>query len=67
MTQDELIQMLYQKVRTAGSQKKLAKLLGVTPSYLGDILHGRRDPGKLILSALKLERIVRYEKQKVNQ
>lgn len=67
MTQDELIQMLYQKVRAAGSQKKLAKLLGITPAYLGDILHGRRDPGKSILSALKLERIVRYEKQKGNQ
>lgn len=42
------------------SQKALAEELGITPSYLCDVLQRRRDPGPQVLRALGLERVVTY-------
>lgn len=39
-----------------------AKELGVSPQYLSDVLHRRRDPGPLILQAIGLERVVTYRR-----
>jgi hypothetical protein len=43
-----------------GSWKAVAECLGVSPAYLCDVLHGRREPGAGILAPLGLERVVFY-------
>jgi transcriptional regulator with XRE-family HTH domain len=42
------------------SQKDLAEELGVSAAYLNDILFHRRQPGKKILKALGLKRVILY-------
>lgn len=63
MTKNELIQYLQRMADEAGSQKDLASRLGVSAAYLGDVLHGRREPGDKILLALGLERVVTYRER----
>lgn len=46
----------------ASSQAQVAKDLGISPQYLNDVLNERREPGKKILQALGLERLVVYVK-----
>ena len=43
-----------------GSRRALARSMGVSASYLGDVMNEKREPGPSILAALKLERAVRY-------
>jgi biotin operon repressor len=45
-----------------GSQKALARHLGISPAYLCDVIKGRRDAGTTVLDALGLVRVVRYAK-----
>lgn len=45
------------------SQKQLAAELGVSQSYLSDVLQGRKEPGESILEPLELERVVTYRKR----
>ena len=40
-------------------QKEAAAALGISPNYLSDLLLGRRDFSKTILTALGLRRVVR--------
>lgn len=42
----------------AGSQRRLAANLGVSPMFICDVLKGRRDPGKKLLDAMGYERHV---------
>lgn len=44
----------------AGSRRALAGSLGVSASYLGDVMNEKREPGPAILAALKLEREIVY-------
>ena len=53
-------QKLRQSANQRGSQRALAKELGVSEAYLSDVINGRRDPGRKILKALGLERVVAY-------
>lgn len=46
------------------TQTAWAKANGVSPAYVSDILAGRREPGKLVLDALGLERVVTYRRKK---
>lgn len=46
----------------SSSQVELARELGISASYLNDVLRGRREPGEKILKALKLRRVVSYER-----
>lgn len=39
----------------------VARQLGVSPSYLSDVLSGRRAPGPKILETLGLEKITKHE------
>ena len=55
------VQMLVDRIGTAG-QVALAKELGVSISYLNDVLHRRRKPGPKVLKALGLERHTSYKK-----
>lgn len=56
MTYTQLLSLLRRRITAAGSQKAYAGQLGVSPAYLNDVLHGRRDPGDAILRPLGLER-----------
>jgi len=42
----------------AGSQRNLAKRLGISPMFICDVLKGRRDPGDKMLKAMGFERRV---------
>lgn len=63
LTLDELIHLLHRLVEQAGSQKTFAEWHGISPAYLNDVLHGRREPGEMILRAIGYERRVTYVKR----
>lgn len=60
LTKDELLQVLWQVVRTHGTQRQAARAFGISDAYLGDVLHGKREPGGKLLAALGYQRDVRY-------
>ena len=62
MTRDELVKLLQRRVQTAGTQAALAKELGITAAYLGDVLNGKREPGPTLLNALGFRRVITYVK-----
>ena len=62
MTKPELIEHIRQLLAEAGTQKELAANLGVSAAYLGDVLLGRKEPGRKMLTALGVERVVIYRK-----
>jgi transcriptional regulator with XRE-family HTH domain len=45
------------------TQSAVAKELGIMPSYLSDVLKGRREPGPQVLDALGLERVISYRQK----
>ena len=45
----------------AGSQRALAKQIGVSPTFLNDIILGKREPAGKVVSFLGLQRRVTYE------
>jgi len=55
-----VVGMLECLVSRAGSQKVCAEQLGVTPGYLNDVLHGRRDVSAQLADRLGLERVVLF-------
>lgn len=61
MTQDEVRSML--KSSCVPNQGAWAKAKGLVPSYVSDVLNGRRDPSPAILDALGLEKVVTYRKK----
>ena len=67
MTRDEVIKLLYRRVDRAGSRSALAKEIGVSPAYIGDVLLGKRDPGPAILSVLGLRRHVQITYVKADE
>jgi len=62
MTKLELLNHLKKLVEEAGTQKELASRLGVSLAYLNDVMLGRKEPGKKLLAALGVERVVIYKK-----
>ena len=60
--QMDVIRLLRLEVNRAGSQKKWAKKNGVTQSLISMVLSGDRPPNHKIIRALKLRRVVVYER-----
>lgn len=54
MTEQQVIQRVKKEIERVGSLRGLAREWGVTPSYLCDIVNGRRAPGPKILTPLGL-------------
>lgn len=54
--------LLEKEVRARGSQTAAAELVGVSNSYLGDVLKGRKEPGKKMLEGMGLQRRIMYQK-----
>lgn len=48
----------------ATTQRQLAHELGISPSYLGDIVQGRRPPSDAVIKALGLEVLYRYRNRR---
>lgn len=61
MTLKEIRQMLRSRAVEAGSQRALAKELGVSEVYMGNVIMGRKTPGPAILGPLNLRRVISYE------
>jgi hypothetical protein len=62
LDQKDVVRLLRSEVNRAGSQKEWAKENGVTPSSISMVLSGVRPPNKKIISALKLRRVVVFER-----
>jgi hypothetical protein len=60
--QKDAVRLLRLEVNRAGSQKKWAKKNGVTQSLISMVLSGDRPLNNKIISALKLRRVVVYER-----
>lgn len=65
LTEQDVIDRLRAAVQAAGSQKAYAERIGVSQTYLSDVLNGSRAPGEKILTALQLEAVVMYQEKPV--
>jgi transcriptional regulator with XRE-family HTH domain len=52
MTETEIRKLLREACAATGSQAAFARVAGVTPAYIGDILAGKRRPAGPVLRAL---------------
>lgn len=57
MDEKQVIERVRKEVGRAGSIRALAREWGVTPSYICDLLNGRRAPGGKILGPLGLRMV----------
>lgn len=61
---------IYAEIRkscdAAGGQSRWAEQHDLSPAYVSDVLHGRRDPGPKILAALGYVRRVTYQRSNRN-
>jgi hypothetical protein len=62
LTQNQLIRLLKQQAREAGSQKILAIKWGISQQNLSDVIKGRTIPGPKILKMLGYESVVMFKK-----
>ena len=62
MDHQQFTNLLRQQAREIGSQKELAKQMGISQQYLSDVIKGRRMPNESVLKAMKLEFVLCYRK-----
>ena len=62
LDQKDVVRLFRSEVNRAGSQQEWAKKNGVAPSSISMVLSGVRPPNKKIVSALKLRRVVVFER-----
>jgi len=62
LDQNDVVRLLRSEVRRAGGQKEWARKSGVAPSMISMVLTGDRPPNEKIISALKLRRVVVFER-----
>lgn len=60
LTSKDVRAELRDRVKDAGSQAELARRLGITATYVGHLLEGKRDPGLKVLRGLGLKKVVFY-------
>ena len=58
---------LARATRDAGSAQAWALRNQISPQYVSDVLHARKEPGALILIALGLVRVVTYAEKSIKQ
>jgi len=66
LNREEVRRLLVAGCIQAGGQGRWAQQHGVAPSYVSEVLNGRRAPGYGILSALGLERVIAYRARDPN-
>lgn len=64
MTLSDVLTLLARECEKAGGRAAWAVKHEISASYLGDVLHRRREPGAKILDALGLEKVVTYRRKK---
>lgn len=57
MNESQVVDLIKKEVSRAGSMRALCREWNVTPSYMSDLINGRRAPGPTILGPLKLVRV----------
>jgi DNA-binding transcriptional regulator YdaS (Cro superfamily) len=62
MTRRSIQQHLKQLVHDVGDQKTAATQIGVSPTYLSEVIRGTKPPGPKILKAIGFRRVEAYEK-----
>jgi hypothetical protein len=62
LDQNDVVRLLRLEVKRAGGQQEWARKNGVAPSMISMVLSGERPPNEKIISALKLRRIVIFER-----
>jgi hypothetical protein len=60
MTPEQFRTHLRAYVGGCGDQQQAAHRLGISPAYLNDVLHGRREPGPKLLGSLGMRRVTMY-------
>lgn len=60
VSEQAVLDRLRSAIQTAGSQHAWARQHGISAAYVSDVLNGRRELGKKILEALRIERVVIY-------
>ncbi len=63
-SKDDVLAMLRRRAAALGSHRALATALRVTPPYLSDVFHGKREPGPTVLRRLGLRRVVMFARAK---
>lgn len=63
LTERDVLDRLRAAVVAAGSQKAYADYIGVSQTYLSDVLTGNRAPGEKILTALNLKAVIMYQEK----
>jgi len=58
MSRFEVLALVAYEIERAGSLRKYAKQIGVSPAYLSDAMRGRRNPGPSILRAFDLKCVI---------
>jgi hypothetical protein len=58
----DVIRLVRAQVKRAGGKTAWARKIGVVPSIVNMVFHGKRPPNEKIIRALKLRRVVRYER-----
>ena len=62
LDQKDVVRLLRSEVKQEGSQNAWAKKYGVAPSAISMVPSGDRPPNDKIISALKLHRVVVFER-----
>lgn len=57
---DEVRDLVRAKAKAMGGQAALAAAAGISPSFLSDVLAGRREPSGALLAFMALRRHVSY-------
>lgn len=58
LTEDQVYERFTVAVKAIGGQRHFAKMAGLTPSYINDVMHKRRAISDTICAQLGIERIV---------
>lgn len=62
LTSDDVRALILKACDKAGSRQAWATQIKVSPTFLGDVIHGRREPSPSILRPLGLEKVVLYRR-----
>jgi len=60
---EEVIPLIQSRIKKDGTQSAFAKRIGVSASYLHDVLNGRRTPNEKIIRELGLTEIRGFAKK----
>lgn len=55
MTEQKILSLIAEYVKGAGSLRKAAATMGCSPTFLGNVLHGKYPPTKAVLAPLGYE------------